>query len=35
VHERLKVEGLETGYDPEGFAPFINRATSVFSLVKS
>jgi len=28
------VEGLETGYDPEGFAPFINRATSVFPEVK-
>jgi len=34
VPELLKVEGLETGYDPEGFAPFINRATSVFPEVK-
>src|SRR6056300_1717452 len=34
VPELLKVQGLETGYDPEGFAPFISRAASVFPAVK-
>ena len=34
VPELLKVEGLETGYDPEGFAPFLSRAAPVFPVVK-
>jgi len=34
VPELLKVEGLETGYDPEGIAPFLRRAAPVFPVVR-
>jgi len=33
VPQLLEVEGLETGYDPEGFAPFIQKAAAVFPKV--